>query len=108
MEGSKYNEYEVVLLVVHVKKLLLAQLLPHQMVVLTPYHAQVHHLREALKKGIPYNALHSPIEVGTVDAMQCRENEVVILTLVRSNDAHEIESQLYKTYRNLPVVTQPW
>ncbi|KAJ1508576.1 hypothetical protein HMI55_000324 [Coelomomyces lativittatus] len=90
MEGSKYNEYEVVLLVVHVKKLLLAQLLPHQMVVLTPYHAQVHHLREALKKSLPNNLVHSPIEVGTVDAMQGRENEVVILTLVRSNDAHEI------------------
>lgn len=49
--------------------------------VITPYRAQVRLLKGALPKGV---------EVGTVDGFQGREKEVVIVSLVRSNEKGEV------------------
>ena len=50
---------------------------------LTPYNAQVQALRAALGG-------HAGLEIGTVDGLQGREKEAVVLSLVRSNDRGEI------------------
>jgi superfamily I DNA and/or RNA helicase len=50
--------------------------------ILSPYGAQVQHLR-----GL---ADELPVEVNTIDGFQGREKEVIIVSLVRSNDKGEI------------------
>ncbi len=48
--------------------------------VITPYNLQVEFIRNRVKPK------HSKVEVKTVDGFQGREKEVIILSLVRSND----------------------
>ncbi|MBT9555818.1 MAG: AAA family ATPase [Myxococcales bacterium] len=60
---------------------LLARGLPaRDLAVITPYDAQVRHLRALLQ-----SELNAGLEVGSIDGFQGREKEVVILDLVRSN-----------------------
>lgn len=47
---------------------------------IAPYSAQVSLLSSLLRPA------HPELEIGTVDGMQGREKEAVIITLVRSND----------------------
>ncbi|KAF9515834.1 hypothetical protein BS47DRAFT_1371885 [Hydnum rufescens UP504] len=67
-EGSRCNENEAALVKTWVEKLVQAGISPSQIAVITPYQAQI----------------------GTVDGMQGREKEAVILSLVRSNDKREV------------------
>jgi len=53
--------------------------------VISPYNAQVSLISDMLMQNE-----YSAIEVGTVDGFQGREKEIVILSLVRSNEAREI------------------
>jgi len=56
-----------------------------QIGILTPYQAQVGLLSSRLR------SLYGPeLEIGTVDGMQGREKEAVIISLVRSNDKREV------------------
>jgi superfamily I DNA and/or RNA helicase len=56
-------------------------ILPGQIAILTPYQAQVTLLNSLLR---PKHG--QALEIGTVDGMQGREKEAVIISLVRSND----------------------
>jgi DNA polymerase alpha-associated DNA helicase A len=58
---------------------------PSQIAIITPYQAQVSLLTSLLR------STHGPeLEIGTVDGMQGREKEAVIISLVRSNDKREV------------------
>ncbi|KIJ97487.1 hypothetical protein K443DRAFT_681510 [Laccaria amethystina LaAM-08-1] len=54
---------------------------PNQIATITPYQAQVTLLTSTLRP-----AYGPDLEIGTVDGMQGREKEVIIISLVRSND----------------------
>jgi ATP-dependent RNA/DNA helicase IGHMBP2 len=82
-EGSKSNHGEAGL-VVHVVTSLLDAGVPAQAIaVVTPYNAQVQLLRERLG-GV------EGLEIGTVDGLQGREKEAVVVSLVRSNESGEV------------------
>lgn len=84
-EQSRANEIEVELAVKHIQALIddggLAQ---EHIGVITPYAFQVTKLIAAIREKWPH------IEIGTVDGFQGREKEVIILSLVRSNEDGEV------------------
>lgn len=80
---SKYNEMELQIVRGHVKKLIESGVPPQDIGIIAPYAAQV----QLLKKQLGPDSL---IEVSTVDGFQGREKEVIILTLVRSNDERDV------------------
>lgn len=82
--ASKSNEGEVDIVARYVQRLRDAGVLAKEISVLTPYNAQVDKLRLRL------TPLHPGLEIGTVDGMQGREREAVVLSLVRSNAQHEV------------------
>ncbi|KAI5118949.1 hypothetical protein M0805_006295 [Coniferiporia weirii] len=84
-EGSKSNENEAVLVKSWVDRLVAAGVLPVQIAVITPYQAQVTLISSLLS--VSYGV---ELEVGTVDGMQGREKEAVIISLVRSNEKREV------------------
>jgi predicted DNA helicase len=77
---SRYNEAEAGLVGRKVAELLEAGLRPTQIGILSPYAAQVRLLREQL-----VFHLDAGLEIGSIDGMQGREQEAVIISLVRSN-----------------------
>jgi ATP-dependent RNA/DNA helicase IGHMBP2 len=79
---SKLNPKEANLIVRLVHDLLEAGVAEHQIAVIAPYAAQVRLLRGRLD--LP------ELEIDTVDGFQGREKEVVLLTMVRSNQIKEI------------------
>ncbi|KAG8845639.1 hypothetical protein FRB96_002307 [Tulasnella sp. 330] len=74
-EGSRRNENEAGVVRVWVEKLVQAGLQPSQIAVITPYQAQVTALTSLLRPKMP------DLEIGTVDGMQGREKEAVVLSL---------------------------
>ncbi|OAX43735.1 P-loop containing nucleoside triphosphate hydrolase protein [Rhizopogon vinicolor AM-OR11-026] len=84
-EGSRCNENEAAVVTKWVEKLVGAGLLPSQIALITPYQAQVTLLASLLR---PIYGLE--LEIGTVDGMQGREKDAVIISLVRSNDKREV------------------
>lgn len=82
-EGSKSNAGEAGLAVHVVTALLDAGVPATAIAVVTPYNAQVQLLRGRLG-GI------EGLEIGTVDGLQGREKEAVVVSLVRSNEAGEV------------------
>ncbi|MEO2154544.1 MAG: IGHMBP2 family helicase [Nanoarchaeota archaeon] len=89
---SKYNLFEVELVDFVIGKLI-NFVKEEQISVISPYKEQVYKLKEKLKD--------KNIEVNTIDGFQGRENEVIILSLVRSNENEEIG--FLKDYRRLNV-----
>ncbi|TIC18613.1 P-loop containing nucleoside triphosphate hydrolase protein, partial [Wallemia mellicola] len=83
-EGSKYNENEVGIIKRKVQDLVHAGVRDSQIAIITPYQAQVGHLNNAVKPQFP------GCEIGSVDGVQGREQEVVIMSLVRSNESGEV------------------
>ncbi|KAG2136029.1 AAA domain-containing protein [Suillus clintonianus] len=84
-EGSRCNENEAVVVSKWVERLTGAGLLPSQIALITPYQAQVTLLTSLLRP------VYGPeLEIGTVDGMQGREKDAVIISLVRSNDKREV------------------
>ena len=76
---SKSNKHEVALILRHLR-LLLADGVPlSSITVLSPYLAQLSLLRDLL---LP---LYPALEVGTIDSMQGRENDAILISMVRSN-----------------------
>lgn len=61
-----------------------ANLPPSLITLLSPYAAQVSLLSSLLHPRWP------DLQIGTVDSMQGRENEVVVISLVRSNEKGEV------------------
>lgn len=84
-EGSKCNENEVSVVKGWVDRLISAGVLSSQIAVITPYQAQVSLLSNVIR---PLYGLD--IEIGTVDGMQGREKDAVIISLVRSNEKREV------------------
>ncbi len=82
-EGSKSNVGEAGLVVQIVSALLDAGVAATAIAVVTPYNAQVQLLRERLG-GV------EGLEIGTVDGLQGREKEAVVVSLVRSNESGEV------------------
>ncbi len=78
---SRENEGEARLAVKVFETLVESGLGLDQVAVISPYGAQVRMLKGLLPKGV---------EVGTVDGFQGREKEVVVLSLVRSNETGEV------------------
>ncbi|KAF7293044.1 AAA domain-containing protein [Mycena indigotica] len=84
-EGSRCNENEATVVKNWVDKLIGAGVLPSQIAVISPYQAQVTLLTSLIRP--QYGA---ELEIGTVDGMQGREKEAVVISLVRSNDTREV------------------
>lgn len=83
-EGSRCNENEAVVVKNWVERLVEGGVLPSQIAIITPYQAQVTLLSSLLRPSMP------DLEIGSVDGMQGREKEAVVLSLVRSNDKREV------------------
>ena len=81
---SKSNDMEAALVSVHVKSLIDAGVKPEDIAIITPYNAQLAVLSQLLKEK------YSGMEFGSVDGFQGREKEAIIVSLVRSNAAHEV------------------
>ena len=79
---SYYNGEEVSVIVEITKQLMLCRLFPHDLGIISPYEQQVNLLRISLKD--------TSIEIKTVDGFQGREKEIIIISLVRSNDSGNI------------------
>ncbi|KAF9485626.1 P-loop containing nucleoside triphosphate hydrolase protein [Pholiota conissans] len=84
-EGSRCNENEATIVNNWIDKLIEFGIAPNQIAIITPYQAQVTLLTSLLRPK------YGPsLEIGTVDGMQGREKEAVIISLVRSNDIREV------------------
>lgn len=83
-EDSKLNEGEAQCVVDYVSKLVKAGVSEADIAIISPYNAQIKYLKLALKDKYPN------LELGTVDGIQGREKEVVIITLVRSNSDGQV------------------
>ncbi|KAI0685178.1 AAA domain-containing protein [Cytidiella melzeri] len=84
-EGSRCNENEATVVKNVVEQLTSVGVLPSQVAVITPYQAQVSLLTSLLRP------VYGPeLEIGTVDGMQGREKDAVIISLVRSNANREV------------------
>ncbi|KAK0484742.1 P-loop containing nucleoside triphosphate hydrolase protein [Armillaria novae-zelandiae] len=84
-EGSRCNENEATVVKQWIDKLTSMGVLASQIAVITPYQAQVTLLTSLLRP-----QYGSTLEIGTVDGMQGREKDAVIISLVRSNDKREV------------------
>lgn len=58
--------------------------------VISPYRAQVHFLRRLLARTPFFKPFRSQISVNTVDGFQGQERDVIVISLVRSNDRGQI------------------
>ncbi|KAJ7845929.1 AAA domain-containing protein [Mycena leptocephala] len=84
-EGSRCNENEATVVKNWVDKLIGAGVQPAQIAVISPYQAQVTLLTSLIRPQ------YGPeLEIGTVDGMQGREKDAVIISLVRSNETREV------------------
>ncbi|EKM78395.1 hypothetical protein AGABI1DRAFT_101114 [Agaricus bisporus var. burnettii JB137-S8] len=84
-EGSRSNENEATVVSNWVDKLIGAGINSSQIAIITPYQAQVTLLTSLIRP-----KYGSELEIGTVDGMQGREKEAIIISLVRSNDTREV------------------
>ncbi|CAN5462194.1 AAA domain-containing protein [soil metagenome] len=83
--GSRYNAEEANLVQRKVDELRAAGVAATDIAVISPYAAQVRLLREQLA-----TQLEAGLEIGSIDGFQGREQEAVIISLVRSNPDGEI------------------
>lgn len=96
---SKYNESEVLVVLQHVRRLLSCGVQPQDIGIISPYNAQV----ALLKKTLMSQDGMDGIEISSVDGFQGREKTVIVLSLVRSNDDHQVG--FLKDRRRLNVAT---
>jgi superfamily I DNA and/or RNA helicase len=83
-QDSKFNQGEANCVVRYLKTLLQLGVNPLDMAIISPYNGQVRLIKELLSGTIP------ELEIGTVDGFQGREKQVVIVSLVRSNDKGDV------------------
>ncbi|EIW60347.1 P-loop containing nucleoside triphosphate hydrolase protein [Trametes versicolor FP-101664 SS1] len=84
-EGSRCNENEASVVKMWLDQLVGAGVQPSQIAVITPYQAQVTLLTSLLRP-----IFGAELEIGTVDGMQGREKEAIVISLVRSNEKREV------------------
>lgn len=82
--ASKFNENEALLVRHHIELLTDSNVPQESIGVIAPYSAQVTVLKHLLSERFPQ------VEISTVDGFQGREKEVIILSLVRSNDDFKV------------------
>jgi DNA polymerase alpha-associated DNA helicase A len=94
---SKSNENEATIVMSFISQLGEAGVQKENIAVISPYNAQVALVQSLLREKYPPDALAegpaahgTAIECGSVDGFQGREKDVIILTLVRSNDKKEV------------------
>ena len=58
--------------------------------IISPYRAQVHYMRHLIKHSDFFRKFKSSIAVNTVDGFQGQERDIIIISLVRANDAGDI------------------
>ena len=58
--------------------------------IISPYRAQVQYLRSQLKKREYFKPFRQLITVNTVDGFQGQERDIILISLVRSNDEGQI------------------
>ena len=58
--------------------------------VISPYRAQVQYLRQLLRKREFFKSFRHHISVNTVDGFQGQERDIIVISLVRSNDEGQI------------------
>jgi DNA polymerase alpha-associated DNA helicase A len=83
-QESKFNTGEAETVVRYLESLLQWGVLPEHVAVISPYNGQIRVLKEILGDKYPR------LELGSVDGFQGREKEIVILSLVRSNQDGEV------------------
>lgn len=88
--GSIYNEGEAKLVYTHYRKLVESGVSPNYIAIISPYSAQVKLLEQMIVGDVDYLEASKLPEINSVDAFQGREQEVVIVSLVRSNAECEI------------------
>ncbi|GAA6054516.1 hypothetical protein JCM3770_005824 [Rhodotorula araucariae] len=81
---SKSNENEADIVLKYVESLVTAHVPPASISLISPYNAQVVLLASLVHPQFP------DVEIGSVDSYQGRENDVVIVSLVRSNEQSEV------------------
>ncbi|BGP50019.1 hypothetical protein JCM10450v2_005927 [Rhodotorula kratochvilovae] len=81
---SKSNENEADIVLKYVEFLVNANVPPASISIISPYNAQVVLLASLVHPQYP------EVEIGSVDSNQGRENDVVIVSLVRSNEQSEV------------------
>lgn len=79
---SYYNEEEAHVIGEITKQLLFCRLFPEDLGIISPYEQQVYRLQTLLRE--------TSAEIKTVDGFQGREKEIIILSLVRSNESGNI------------------
>ncbi|SCU94475.1 LAFA_0F22034g1_1 [Lachancea sp. 'fantastica'] len=82
--SSKLNENEAYLALHQVSNLVSSNISQESIGIIAPYNAQVSLLKKLVHAKYPL------VEVSTVDGFQGREKDVIILSLVRSNDNFEV------------------
>ncbi|PWN35983.1 P-loop containing nucleoside triphosphate hydrolase protein [Meira miltonrushii] len=94
---SRANLHEVELVAQHVELLIKNGLAPEKISILSPYNLQVSALADRLRGSKTSkdskDAIRTAMEkvaIGSVDSMQGMENEVVIISLVRSNEQRNV------------------
>lgn len=98
--ASRFNENEALLVQDHISKLIDSNVPQDVIGIISPYSAQVGIMKRLLHEKYPL------VEISTVDGFQGREKEVIILSLVRSNDNFEVG--FLKDDRRLNVaITRP-
>ncbi|KAF4696088.1 hypothetical protein FOZ60_002317 [Perkinsus olseni] len=97
-EESRSNSAEVAIVAKYISFLRAAGIGRDRTAVISPYNRQVRLIRDALKDSL--GEIDASF-VSTVDSYQGQEQEVVVLSLVRSNDAGEVG--FLKDYRRLNV-----
>jgi superfamily I DNA and/or RNA helicase len=58
--------------------------------IISPYRAQVQYLKRLIKKRAFFKPFRHLISVNTVDGFQGQERDVILISLVRANDAGQI------------------
>ena len=58
--------------------------------VISPYRGQVHLLRQLIKRDKFFKPLRSLISVNTVDGFQGQERDVIVISMVRSNEEGQV------------------
>ena len=98
----KYNEGEIAIVKEHIENLRSFNVPENSIGVISPYNAQVSHLKKLIHDELKL----TDIEISTVDGFQGREKDVIILSLVRSNEKFEVG--FLKEERRLNVaITRP-
>ena len=58
--------------------------------IISPYRAQVQHLRRLIRQSAYFKPYRNLIDVNTVDGFQGQERDIIVISLVRSNDDGQI------------------